>query len=186
MMKKLLIGCIFFAVLPVYASHIVGGELELLHIDGFMYRLNLVYYFDVLHNDFKDANGNPIPPEVEEPTLTVTFFQKSNNNLIRDLVLTFLSRVRVSYTQPSCTSQLMVTDKLIYTAVIELSPDTFGDPGGYYVSWQRCCRNYQITNIYSQPIGGGIYAGQTFYLEFPAVIKDGQPFVNSLPIFFPL
>ena len=28
-------------------------------------------------------------------------------------------------------------------------------------------------------------AGQTFYLEFPPVVKDGQPFINSSPRLFP-
>jgi hypothetical protein len=32
---------------------------------------------------------------------------------------------------------------------------------------------------------GSLFAGQTFYLEFPPVVKDGQPFINSTPRLFP-
>jgi hypothetical protein len=68
-----------------------------------------------------------------------------------------------------------------------LSPETFNDPEGYYVAWERCCRNYSITNIFSDDPSTqtGNSAGQTFLLEFPPVVKDGLPFINSSPRLFP-
>lgn len=45
--------------------------------------------------------------------------------------------------------------------------------------WERCCRNHTITNIVNP---GDI--GQTFYLEFPAIQKNGQAFLNSSPTAF--
>lgn len=179
-------------VLPVYASHIVGGEFELLHISGNTYRLNLIYYFDVNHG-FKDALGNPLLdpfgnpllPENVDSNIIATIYQKSNNRLMTSLVLPFTSKEHVSYTQPACSHGEVVTDKLIYSIDFEMPISIYNDPQGYYVSWQRCCRNYTITNIYSDPPAQGIYAGQTFYLEFPPVIKNGQPFINSSPHLFP-
>ncbi len=163
-------------VLPVYASHIVGGEFELLHLSGYSYQLNMILYFD-------DINGNP---GALDEMVTVSFYRKSDNAFMTNLTLPLISRTRVLYTQPACTSDLLKTDRLLYTNTITLSPDTFNDPAGYYISWQRCCRNYNISNIYSQdPAGGGISAGQTFYLEFPPVIKNGQQFINSSPHLFP-
>ncbi|MCW5909605.1 MAG: gliding motility-associated C-terminal domain-containing protein [Cyclobacteriaceae bacterium] len=74
----------------------------------------------------------------------------------------------------------------MYSTIIELPVSIYNDPIGYYASWQRCCRNYSITNIYSQvPGGANIAAGQTFYLEFPPVVKNGEPFINSSPRLFP-
>ncbi len=175
-MKKFLFTSLLLIVFPVYASHIVGGEFELIHISGYNYQLNMILYFD-------DINGNPA---AEDVSVTASFYRKSDNAFMTSLVLPLISRVGVQYTQPSCTSGLLKTDKLLYTANIVLSPDTFNDPAGYYVSWQRCCRNYNITNIYSEdPNLGGISAGQTFYLEFPPVVKNGQQFVNSSPHLFP-
>ncbi len=175
-MKKFLFSVLLVIALPVYASHIVGGEFELLHLSGYSYQLNMILYFD-------DINGNP---GALDQTVTVSFFQKSNNAFITNLTLPLISRIGVQYTQPACTSGLLKTDRILYTNYITLSPDTFNDPGGYYISWQRCCRNYNITNIYSEdPATGGISAGQTFYLEFPPVIKNGQQFINSSPHLFP-
>jgi hypothetical protein len=175
-MKKYLFTSLLLVVLPVYASHIVGGEFELLHISGYNYKLNMILYFD-------DINGNP---GALDNAVTVSFYRKRDNLHITDLTLPLLSRTRVSYTQPACSSGYIETDRLFYSSNITLAPETFNDPGGYYASWQRCCRNYNITNIYSQDPGfGGIAAGQTFYIEFPPVIKDGQPFVNSSPHLFP-
>ena len=174
-MKKFVFALLLMVVLPVYASHIVGGEFELIHISGYTYQLNMILYFD-------DING---VPGAQDDNVTVSFYRKRDNVFITNLLLPLTSRIPVSYTQPACSSDLLKTDRIFYTANITLSPDTFNDPQGYYISWQRCCRNYNITNIYSEPAFQGTYAGQTFYLEFPPVTKNGQPFVNSSPHLFP-
>lgn len=167
--------------IPASSSHIVGGEFELLHISGNQYRLNLIWYFDVVNNPGR-------LPEIQEPNIVASIFRKSDNSSIRTVTLVYVggSKVRVGYTQPECSSGEIITDKLVYTAVITLPESEFNDPEGYYISWQRCCRNYTIGNIVSEnPNAQGIGAGQTFYLEFPAVVKDGQPFINSSPRLFP-
>lgn len=162
------------------ASHIVGGEFELIFVQGSTYRLNLIIYFDVI-------NGNPLAKD--QPGVTVAIFRKRNHTLVRTQFLALSGESRVAYTQPACSSGELVTNRLVYTALITLAADQFGDVEGYYVSWQRCCRNYTITNIFSaNPQAGGPanqVAGQTFYLEFPAVVKGGRPFINSSPRLFP-
>ncbi len=158
------------------ASHIVGGEFELLHIAGTTYRLNLILYFDL-------NNGNP---GAKDQFADASIYSKNDNKFIATQRLPLTNETVVSYTQPLCSKGEIKTSKLIYTSQINLDPATYNDPGGYYISWQRCCRNYSITNIYSQdPSSGGLSAGQTFYLEFPAVQKDGQPFFDSTPKLFP-
>lgn len=178
-MKKVAFFWLILVAFPLSASHIVGGEIELLHIEGFTYRINLIYYFDVAHN----PNRNP---QAEEPQIQVFIFRKSDNVQMRSVVLPWLRKTRVPYTQPSCSSGEIITDKIIYTATVTLGADQFSDPSGYYITWARCCRNYSILNIFSQdPDHGGLGAGQTFYLEFPPVTLDGKPFVNSSPRNFP-
>ncbi|PZR36907.1 MAG: hypothetical protein DI538_13205 [Azospira oryzae] len=163
------------------ASHIVGGEFELLYVKGNQYQLNLIYYFDVNNNGF---NGQP--PEQNEPTLVAYIFRKSDNARMMPVTLRFSEKTRVGYTQPSCSQGEVKTDKLIYTALITLPANTYSDPAGYYVAWERCCRNYTITNIFSQNPQNSINtAGQTFYLEFPPVSKNGVAFINSSPRLFP-
>ena len=159
------------------ASHIVGGEFELLHINDFSYRLNLVLYFDQL-------NGQPLAKDL---SVIVQIYRSSDNARMMALTLPLTTESNVSYTQPSCSNGELVTLRLLYTNLLTLDPDLFDDPGGYYVSWERCCRNYNISNIFSlDPLTSSIgFAGQTFYLEFPAVVKNGQPFVDSTPRLFP-
>lgn len=178
-MKKFAIVLLVALSYPAYASHIVGGEIELIHIEGFRYRINLIYYFDVARNPNRNI-------QAEEPRIFVDIFRKNGNVVMDRFELPWLRKTRVPYTQPECSSGEIVTDKIIYTLVVELPPNRYSDPEGYYITWARCCRNYSILNIFSQdPSKGGLGAGQTFYLEFPPVTKNGQPFVNSSPKDFP-
>jgi hypothetical protein len=174
-MRRLVILFLTFCSITASGSHIVGGEFELLHLSAYRYRLNLIIYFDL-------NNGNP---GARDPEVTARIFRKSDNLPMMDFLLPYTSATEVSYFQPACSSGEIRTDKLIYTKVIDLPPEIYNDPGGYYVSWQRCCRNYNITNIYSNDPTIGDAAGQTFYLEFPPVISNGVQFINSSPQLFP-
>lgn len=159
------------------ASHIVGGEFELVYLSGNQYKLNLNLYFDVL-------NGSE---GARESLITAAIYRKRDHTLIDIVTIPLISSRRVDYFQPSCSNGEVVTDKLIYSTNIQLSADIYNDPEGYYVAWERCCRNYVINNIFSSDPNAdpSNYAGQTFYLEFPPVEKNGQPFRNSSPILFP-
>ncbi|MBY0433280.1 MAG: gliding motility-associated C-terminal domain-containing protein, partial [Cyclobacteriaceae bacterium] len=137
----------------------------------------LVLYFDEL-------NG---APGAKDGTARVSIFSKRTNQFLFSISLPLTSESAVNYTQPECSKGELVTKRLLYSSVITLDPDVFKDSQGYYVSWERCCRNYNIFNIYSEdPNNGGTrFAGQTFYLEFPPVVVDGEPFVDSTPRLFP-
>jgi CHU_C Type IX secretion signal domain len=177
LMKRLFLTLLLLIALPVLASHIVGGEFELVHLSGNSYQLNMILYFDLI-------NGAPLAKDL---SVTATIYRKRDNAKMRDVTLDRVSEEPVSYTQPACSHGELQTNKITYSAGVTLTPALYNDPKGYYVSWQRCCRNYTITNIFSNDpnAGFGIAAGQTFYLEFPPVIKDGQPFYNSSPRLFP-
>lgn len=177
-MKKLFLG-LALLMMPLLgkASHIVGGEFELIHLNGFQYRLNLVLYFDQL-------NGNP---GALDNVVDANIFRMSDNVRLQTIRMPLDSNSLVNYTQPECSNGELVTRRLFYTVLLTLDPGIYNHPLGYYVSWERCCRNYTINNIFSldpanNPTG---WAGQTFYLEFPPVVKDGQPFVDSTPRLFP-
>lgn len=157
------------------ASHIVGGEFELIYISGNTYRLNMILYFDKI-------NGNP---GARDGSVTATIFRKRDNVQMGNVLLPLISESDVSYTQPTCSRGEIETSKIIYSSTIVLAADIYNDQQGYYVSWQRCCRNYSISNVFSVVGSQSQYAGQTFYLEFPPVVKGGQPFVNSSPRLFP-
>jgi CHU_C Type IX secretion signal domain len=174
-MKKTFLTLLLLISFPLVASHIVGGEFELVHISDNLYQLNLIIYFD-------DLNGSPA---AQDQFVTARIFRKRDNTVMGQITLPFQKDEPVNYTQPACSNGEIVTRKLYYTSTLTLSPSTFNDPEGYYVSWERCCRNYSISNIYSDPPGGTRFAGQTFYLEFPPVVKNGEPFINNSPRLFP-
>ncbi len=153
-----------------YATHIVGGEFELKHITNFNYQLTLNLYFD-------DINGSP---GALDQTVTVTFFEKGSNRLMQTLVMPLRSRTPVNYTNIECTIGSLKTSKIVYFENVFLDPNRFNSPSGYYVTWERCCRNRSINNI-ANPEN----AAQTFYLEFPPVVKNGSFFQNSSPVLFP-
>lgn len=180
-MKKVIFTLLLLICFPLLATHIVGGEFELLYISPNKYRLNMILYFDT-------KNGNP---NAKDPNAVVTIFRKRDNARLMDVTLDLVSETKVSYAQPACSDGTIETAKILYTKDIILSDQNFSDSQGYYISWQRCCRNYSILNIYSpQPpssptTDGTRYAGQTFYLEFPAITKDNKPFIDSTPKLFP-
>jgi hypothetical protein len=180
-MKRILLVILCLLALPVLASHIVGGEFEIKHMPNLsnnnIYRVNLILYFDKL-------NGLP---DARDVSIMARIYRKSDNALMMNVPLSLASEVPVSYTQPECSRGEIITTKITYTTTIQLLPSQFSDSQGYYIVWERCCRNYTITNIYSEPPGTGTgrYAGQTFYLEFPPVVKNGNAFINSSPRLFP-
>ena len=162
--------------MPLIASHIVGGEFEIVYVSGEQYRVSLILYFDEL-NGLEGARDN---------NFSAVIFRKRDNMLMQNVFFNGYTSTNVEYTQPECSRGEIVTSKLVYTTLVTLSDTRYNDPEGYYIIWERCCRNYTITNIYSDnPAIGNRSAGQTFYLEFPPVVKDGQPFINSSPRLFP-
>jgi CHU_C Type IX secretion signal domain len=178
-MKKGLLTLLLLIAYPLLASHIVGGEFELLHLSGNQYQLNMILYFDL-------KNGSAA---AKDASVTAVIYRKSDNFLMTSVFLQIVSDDTIGYTQPACTNEDLQTAKITYSGTVTLD-ESYNDPAGYYISWQRCCRNYNITNIYSEPPPTGdpnypFAAGQTFYMEFPPVVKNGKPFINSSPHLFP-
>ena len=191
-MKRILLVLLCLLSAPVMATHIVGGEFELVYkgmsnIAGYRrYTISMVLYFD-------ERNGNP---GARDQQVIVRIFRKRDNAIMENaIVLDLYELTDVQYNAPPrCSSgSSLVTDRIFYTYLQNgmqgeylLREEDYDDPAGYYISWERCCRNYNIDNIFSEDpnSGTGRYAGQTFYMEFPPMIKDGQPFINSAPRLF--
>jgi hypothetical protein len=170
-MKKLV--CILLLILcfnQIEANHIVGGEIELVSLGNFRYRINLIQYFDLAQN------VNPGP----EANIFVYTFRKRDNAVMRIDTLAIAGNSLVEYSNVLCTIEQLSTLQTRYSRDVTLSPELFNDPDGYYMVWERCCRNFAISNIVNP---GG--TGMTYYLEFPPVVKNGQPFINSSPQLFP-
>lgn len=166
-----LLVCLLGLSLPGRASHIVGGEFELLHLEGHTYRLSLILYSDDI---------NIVDPAAIDPYAVVHIWSKGTDQRIRSIHLPKTSHTSVPYTNPDCAIPQLSTSKVIYSSEIILEPDVFNEEEGYYIDYERCCRNGVINNI---KFPGE--TGQAFYMEFPAVVKEGEPFINSSPYLFP-
>lgn len=169
-MKKnyLLLICFLLFAFQSQATHIVGGEIQVKHLNGYNYEVILNLYFDAI-------NGNA---EAEDPSATLTFYSKLGNQLMTRITLPKVSDENVNYTNPNCSNSTLKTRLLTYKAALTLSPNVYNSPAGYYVIWERCCRNGTIDNI--QNPGA---AGMTFYTEIPPVMRNNSQFINSSPAF---
>lgn len=153
------------------ATHIVGGELELRYLGtqtAYTHRINLNLYFD-------DITGNP---GADDGLVSVGIFAKRTNQLIGYVPLNRISSEYVSYTRPACATASLRTRLIRHSLDLTLDPNVFNDAGGYYISWERCCRNGSIANIENPGA-----AGSTFYLEFPALTNGTARVNNSSPTF---
>ncbi|MFY0652566.1 MAG: gliding motility-associated C-terminal domain-containing protein [Cyclobacteriaceae bacterium] len=156
------------------AYHIVGGEIELVHVEGFTYDINLIQYFDA-------AQANNPGPDAQ---VTVYIYENGNSNILPTDVfqLNLIGTQVIPYTNPECAIGQLLTTRPLYTTRVTLDPDKYSNPEGYYIVWERCCRNANVVNINNAT---GTSVGMTYVLEFPAIVKDGEPFVNSSPQLFP-
>ncbi len=155
------------------ANHILGGNFELNYAGSSgNYELNLKLFFDLARRQVSQVDDN---------NLKIAIYRKSDNKQMKLLTLNNPSLVGnpLVYTNENCaaTQGLKIT-VLEFSQNIYLDPLEYNDPKGYYIVWDRCCRNV-VDNI-----ANSLAAGMLFYLEFPA-LRDvaGQDFKNSSPRF---
>ncbi len=144
--------------------------MELRYKSGASYTLILNLYFDDVHGDDQALSFEVL----------AGIFDKATHRPMQEVVLPLVSNTFVNYTNPACTQPTLRTRRLVYRRDITLDPQVYTSMSGYYAAVELCCRNEVISNI-ADPGG----AAQTFYLEFPAVERNGQPFIDSTPQIFP-
>lgn len=169
MIRKVFISLIFVIGLTATskASHIMGGEIQLIHIDGLTYRMNLIQYFD---------SHQQINPGGDEK-LTVYIFQKFNDSFVDSLNLDLTDEYHLINSNDQCINEEFEVNRLLYSAFVTLDSSVYNHDEGYYAVWERCCRNSNITNVVNS-VGTGI----SYVLEFPSVVKDGESFINTSPL----
>ena len=169
---RVLFFCLFIS-LPIvsFGSHIVGGEIQFYSVNAptNRYYVGLNLYFDAI-------NGRPA---AETQTIILVFFRKSDNARMGQIELPQVVRQTIAYSNITCREiGDLRTLSMVYGAEIVLNADNFNDPAGYYIVWERCCRNNIITNIVSPST-----TGETFYLQFPPLVRNNRAFLNSSPRF---
>jgi gliding motility-associated-like protein len=176
MLKDLRFRLLLFSLLiwftPLtYANHIVGGELQ-------MKATGLAGNFEISLIQFWDQNNLIIPtPTVagnRDVDVVLYIYQKSNKLYKTSVKLSYLRTEQITYQNRACASSRSLNTSVgYYKGSVYLDPAQYNDPGGYFIAWERCCRNDDINNI--EDPGD---SGMVFYLEFPPLSTP-----NSSPEF---
>ena len=167
-MKKRLFSFIILLISThAFASHIVGGEIELVPLKNTTpnatHQITLNLYFDAI-------NGRA---QAEENSLRIQIYRKRDLALMGDVTCPQVYRQLIKYVDPSCTKGDLSTISMKYSNTINLSDDKFSDLEGYIAVYERCCRNVIITNIQNPSS-----VGMVFYLEFAS-----NKMLNTTPRF---
>jgi gliding motility-associated-like protein len=151
------------------ATHIVGGEIFYDALGGNNYKITLRVYRDCF-------NGQA---PFDNPAI-ITVLDK-NNNVITILNLSLLSVTNIPPTINSpCiqTPNTVCVEEGLYEGTVNLPPLN----GGYYIVYQRCCRNNTILNLVSP---GNV--GATYYEHIPGpevVATNSSPRYKKFPPIF--
>ncbi|MFI5220570.1 MAG: hypothetical protein ACHQNT_13880, partial [Bacteroidia bacterium] len=166
--KHLLIILISFLLKPSHASHIVGGDFTNRWIGGNNFELTLKLYRDSL-------NGQaPF-----DTSITIGIFDKVTNLRIDTLVIYLFYDTTLIMTGPSA-SCLPPTDVIVEVGTYIDTISIPNNPNGYYIVWERCCRNSVVTNIVLPN-----QTGLTFYQEMPnPSLQNSSPYFISDPLPF--
>ncbi|SDM26507.1 gliding motility-associated C-terminal domain-containing protein [Siphonobacter aquaeclarae] len=175
LMKKLYLFTIL-CLLPFLTrgTHIVGGEIQMEELknatNGATHRITLNLYFD-------DINGNV---GADDPTVVISIFRKRDNARMGDLEMPRIFDQIIPYSNPLCASAgaSLRTRLIRYSSDVIFRHQAFDDAQGYYIVWERCCRNNVISNIVRPQD-----AGTVFYLEIPPLFQNNRIFNNSSPQF---
>ncbi len=153
-------------IAPVRASHVIGGNIELTPKPGSngIYSVCVVLYYD----------ANSVDPNADQSEITVSFFRKRDNVRLNDLRLKRVSKQPLPFSNPGCAAARNLEINVVrFCADIQLSPGQYNDQGGYYVSWERCCRTADIGNLTNPGTSSLV-----LYAEFPPVSTE-----NRSPVF---
>lgn len=181
-MKKadLLYVVLFMCMItPLFSKHIVGGELIYDQLSVGKYRLTLKLYRDC--GDPTAANFDGLPNSNSSISQALITVYTGNDSLIG---LFNIGAPIVTNVPPTINNPCIQTpaggcvQEGIYTFTLSLPPRV----GGYYVTYQRCCRNNAIDNLVSSGNQGSSY--HTIIPGLEVSPNNSSPRFKSFPPIF--
>lgn len=127
------------------ATHIVGGEIYYDYLGSNSYRVTMKVYRDCI---------NGVPP-FDDPAFMTIFRGDGSVYSTLNVALTSSITVPPSNNSPCAptTAGSACVEEAIYVTTVTLPPLT----GGYYIAYQRCCRNGTILNLVNPGAVGATY-----------------------------
>ncbi len=163
------IGFLFTVLVNnTYAAHIVGGDFSYKYVSGDSYQLKMKMY--------RDCGGGGAQ---FEQSLRVGIYDKETNKLVKTVQMPRTTIYPIKFNTGCTSPQLRCVETGVFTGTFTMPKDQFQNTQGYYVQWERCCRNDIIKNIIDP--GGTPMA---FYMEFPSPYPAGGGLrINNSPEF---
>jgi len=143
------------------ATHIVGGDFYYDYLGNNLYKITLKLYIDCI-------NGND-QAILSDREAIIGVFDAGTNDYERSFVISRSLPTRLDKLHYECVRppRDVCVDGYTYTQTVKLDP---GD-NGKILSFQRCCRNNSITNIYYPES-----TGSTYWIKIPPLSHAG---INS-------
>jgi PKD repeat protein len=170
-LKQLLLVLLLCLFKPIYATHLVGGEMTYKYLGANVYEVKLSLFIDC-YNGSTGAIAS-------DATCNFAVFEGNTGNNIPSLCKSVQrdKPVRVSKTNYNCIkiAPNACVDAYDYVTQVTLPPRT----GGYIISFQRCCRNGTLINIVSPLNTGGNF--WTAVNDTTGVGYNTSPVFKNLP-----
>lgn len=159
-----------FAFFNANATHIIGGEIYYDYLGNNNYKIYVVVY-----RDCATATGAPY----DNPLQLAIY--SSNNVLVQNVAIPFPGStvIPVVFNNPCVVTPTgFCNEKAVYTTTVNLPPT----PGGYTVSYQRCCRRPDIINIVTPEDTGLTLTTKITGTNSNALINSSPRFTNYPPL----
>ncbi len=151
------------------ASHIVGGDIYYDYLGGNSYRFYITLY--------RDCNSSGA---VYDDPLNMAIYNQ-NGDLVENVSIPFPGSVQlpVIFNNPCVTPPTNIcVEKAVYTKIVSLPPIQ----GGYTISYQRCCRGPNISNLTTPDDTGLTLTTHVPGIETGAYVNSSPRFVNYPPL----
>lgn len=151
---------------PLFATHIVGGEMNYRWLGGNQYEVKLAVY--------RDCYNGQAP--FDNPAAITVFDDNGNVIANSSVYITSQQQVPAVLNSPCLIPPTNLCYEVAYYIYnLNLPPR----PGGYSIVYQRCCRNQTIINLSNVSNTGGTYLATIpdSFLAYP----NSNPAFNELP-----
>lgn len=168
--KIIILSLILLASMRVNATHIIGGEMYYDYLGNNNYKIYIILY-----RDCATVNGAPY-----DNPLSLGIYN-SNNILVRTVQVPFPGSVvlPIVFTNPCVVPPTgFCNEKAIYTTTVNL-PQT---PGGYNLTYQRCCRRPDVINIQNPGDTGLTVTTHINGTNSNALVNSSPRFTNYPPM----
>lgn len=180
-MKRGIIILLFcLAVAPLYATHLVGGNMAYKYLGD---NGNGTFKYEITFQTFLDCNSPFWLTGFPEPTLDIGIYQGTSSPVGNLPLTTFLtlplvdsSSIIPAVTNGCTIGQAVCLYQATYVAEVDL-PLSFQ---GYHLFYDRCCRTGSIVNL-NNPGNQGL----AFHAYIPpSLVNNSSPVFSDVPVPF--